>query len=77
MALDYGLQELNRHIPRLAKEFQDYADSKFVDVSSLSQHIKMAITEEHVSRNFRIELTERSMERFAKFASKYLEEIGA
>lgn len=69
MALNYGPQELDRHIPHLAKKFEKFADDNIQTVDELSKYQKLAIAEKY----FMIELTERSLELFVKLTSDYIE----
>jgi hypothetical protein len=68
MALDYGPQELDRHIPSLARNFKKFADDNFKFVESLTKYEKLAIAEKF----FTIELTDRSVELFVKLTDEYL-----
>ena len=69
MALNYGPQELDRHIPSLAKMFQNYAEKNLKLVESLSKYEKLAIAEKF----FRVELTERSLNQFVEMTDRYIE----
>ena len=69
MALDYGPQQLDRHIPSLARQFKKFADNNLMLVESMSHYQKMAIAEKF----FTIELTERSLNQFVEMTDRYIE----
>ena len=68
MAINYGTQELDKHIPNLAEDFNKFADDNFISVDMVSHYQKLAIAEKF----FVIELTKESLEIFVKLTDEYM-----
>jgi len=69
MALNYGPQELDKHISHLAKKFEKFADDNIQTVDELSKYQKLAIADKYFML---IELTERSLDLFVRLTEEYI-----